>query len=84
MPVVPRILRLIPKEPIYRPGEPIPVTARLQFRHLGMVREVPALATAWTRVPRPAVEIAWTFEGQERADWIPAADVRHREPAAPS
>jgi hypothetical protein len=74
MPVMPRIMRAIPRGAITRPEPPgLPVFAILRW-HDGRDTDVPAIATAWTR---DAVEIAWEAPGLGlRSDWIPAADVR--------
>ena len=77
MPAVPRIARSLPRGPVTRPNQGIPVTATLHWAD-GSVTEVIATAVAWTH---DSVEIRWTFDGDERNDWIAAADVRGR--AAP-
>ena len=73
MPIVPRIIRANPTGRTTRPAQGIPVIARIRWLN-GGVTEVRALATAWTR---DAVEITWHVPGAgQRADWIPAQDVR--------
>ena len=73
MPIVPRIIRANPTGRTTRPAQGIPVIARIRWLN-GDVTEVRALATAWTR---DAVEITWHLPGAgQRADWIPAQDVR--------
>jgi hypothetical protein len=73
VPIVPRIIRANPSGRTTRPAQGIPVIARIRWLN-GDVTEARALATAWTR---DAVEITWHVPGAgQRADWIPAQDVR--------
>jgi hypothetical protein len=73
VPIVPRIIRADPKGRTTRPAQGVPVIARIRWLN-GDVTEVRALASAWTR---DAVEITWHVPGAgQRADWIPAQDVR--------
>jgi hypothetical protein len=78
MAVVPRIARVLPKEPITRPEVSIPVVARLRWAS-GEDDDVLALAIAWTR---QAVQIQWQYQGVTQTDWVDAGDVR-RDLAAP-
>ena len=74
MPSLPRIVRALPRGPITRPAQALPVIVRIRWHH-GTEQETLAIATAWTK---DAVEVSWevrTGAGM-RSDWIPVADVR--------
>jgi hypothetical protein len=74
VPSVPRIARVLPQGPVSRPGQAVPVTARLRWAN-GQEVDLPALAVAWTHA---SVEIRWEYDGVLRTDWISARDVRRR------
>ena len=83
MPSVPRIVRAVPRGPITRPEQSLPVIAHIRWHH-GVEQDMLATATAWTR---DAVQVSWeeSVGSGLRSDWIPAVDVRRSltEPASP-
>jgi hypothetical protein len=79
MPSVPRIVRAVPKGPITRPPQGIPVIATIRWHH-GVEQDLPATAEAWTS---EAVQITWEEPNLGlQSDWIPARDVRRSGAAA--